>query len=435
MYLTKNRNSNYYTRMSLPSRLKTLGYPSEIRFSLHTKDRSEAVDRSIMVLAIARPWISAQTASDAPEQSTQALKSSIRNLQQSHFIARSTPIKLNKQAKASPRTKSSPPRPNIAYLEDFLAWKEKEGIRYSSISLLRTRIRHFISLLKTPLKRLSTTDAVMFEDTLLSMDNSYKTKKEYLSAAKQFCEWLRRKQVIKINPLKPITIKVPSNARLKPSSQRTRWTKKQLDVLFKHVNFAKTPNFVTATQAQKEDFWIPLLALYTGARSGEICQLKASDIHQKEGIWCIDINDKGTNRHLKSVYANRLIPIHSRLIKLGFLDYVSERDNRRQVNLFSFTPIGIDNDWSKTFASRFSKVLKQCGFTQGKRPTLHSFRHTFIDELQQVGVEEHVTCELVGHSKSSLTYGRYGKRLNISLLSQSIEKIHYLELESIDSRK
>ncbi|MFA0657490.1 DUF6538 domain-containing protein, partial [Vibrio sp. 10N.222.49.C12] len=50
MYLTKNRNSNYYTRISLPARLKALGYPSEIRFSLHTKNRSEAIDRSVMVL-------------------------------------------------------------------------------------------------------------------------------------------------------------------------------------------------------------------------------------------------------------------------------------------------------------------------------------------------------------------------------------------------
>lgn len=431
MYLTKNRNSNYYTRISLPSRLKTLGYPSEIRFSLHTKDRSEAVDRSIMVLAIARPWISAQTASNAPKQSTQALKSSISNLQQSHFTAPSTPIKPNKQAKTTRSTELAPDRPNIAYLEDFIAWKEKEGIRHSSISLLKTRICYFINLLKTPLKQISTADALRLHDSLLNMDNSYKTKKEYLSAAKQFCEWLRRKQVIETNPLQPITIKVPSNARSKPSSQRTRWTKKQLDVLFKHANFTKTPNFVIATQVEKEDFWIPLLTLYTGARSGEICQLKTSDIYQKENIWCIDINDKGERRHLKSPYANRLIPIHSRLIELGFLEYVGDRNNKRQINLFSLKPIGIDNDWSKTFALRFSKVLKQCGFTEKNRPTLHSFRHTFIDELQQAGIEEHVTSELVGHSKRSLTYGRYGKRLNLHVLSQSVEKISSLKLENL----
>lgn len=80
------------------------------------------------------------------------------------------------------------------------------------------------------------------------------------------------------------------------------------------------------------------------------------------------------------------------------------------------------NDWSKAFALRFSKVLKQCGFTEKNCPTLHSFRHRFIDELQQAGIEEHVTSELVGHSKRSLTYGRYGKRLNLSVLIQSVEK-------------
>ncbi|MBE4145171.1 hypothetical protein HJ099_10875 [Vibrio parahaemolyticus] len=69
------------------------------------------------------------------------------------------------------------------------------------------------------------------------------------------------------------------------------------------------------------------------------------------------------------------------------------------------------------------------------RPTLHSFRHTFIDELQQVGVEEHVTSELVGHSKRNLTYGRYGKQLHISILSENIEKLITPRIEAIKMPK
>ncbi|KLI85644.1 hypothetical protein AAY62_08845 [Vibrio parahaemolyticus] len=431
MYIIKNRHSNYYTRIYLPKPLQLLGYPAEIRFSLLSKNRSEAIDRSVMVLHIVRPWISAQSESTLPEESIEALRNKIKELQGKRFNCAFNPLLASTKPITSNKATKAPAKTNTAYLGEFIAFKERSGIRNSSISLLKTRITHFILLLNKPLAALALADALRYEDTLLDMDNSYKTKKEYLSAAKQFCEWLRRKQVIVTNPLATSTIKIPSNSRSKPSSQRNRWSQKQLNVLFKHPNFAKIPDTETASQSMKENFWIPLLLLYTGARSGEICQLKTSDVYQNNGIWCIDINDKGQDRHLKSPYSQRIIPMHSRLIELGFVDYVKERRNLRQFNLFSFKPVGIDKDWSKGFAMRFSKVLGQCGFIEKARPTLHSFRHTFIDELQQVGVEEHVTSELVGHSKQNLTYGRYGKRLHISVLSESIEKLIIPRIEII----
>ena len=50
-------------------------------------------------------------------------------------------------------------------------------------------------------------------------------------------------------------------------------------------------------------------------------------------------------------------------------------------------------------------------------------RHTFVDELQQADVAEHIVAELVGHSKEGLTFGRYGKRVSIALLKAKIELI------------
>ncbi|MEZ9143707.1 tyrosine-type recombinase/integrase [Vibrio sp. 10N.286.52.C3] len=423
MYLTKNRNSNYYTRISLPARLKALGYPSEIRFSLHTKNRSEAIDRSVMVLHIVRPWIKTQSSSPYSPESIQALRSRVKHLQNRSFNSTSTASRDTLKGVVPHKPKQLPEKANTTYLNDFLEFKEKSEIRYSSISLLKTRISHFIKLLDKPLKQLTYNDSLRYEDTLLNMKNSYKTKKEYLSATKQFCEWLRRKQVIATNPLASLMIKIPASAKAKPSSQRNRWSNTQLDTLFKHQNFTRVPDLDTDTQVMKENFWLPFLLLYTGARSGEICQLKTNDVYQKEGIWCIDINDKGDDRHLKSHYASRIVPLHSCLIELGFIDYVNNRVEHQQVNLFGFKPIGIDKDWSKSFALRFSKVLNQCGFIEKTRPTLHSLRHTFIDELQQASVEEYITSELVGHSKQTLTYGRYGKSIQLSVLSENIEKL------------
>ncbi|BCN26290.1 hypothetical protein VYA_34820 [Vibrio alfacsensis] len=57
------------------------------------------------------------------------------------------------------------------------------------------------------------------------------------------------------------------------------------------------------------------------------------------------------------------------------------------------------------------------------RPTAYSFRHTFIDELKQAGVEESMVAQLVGHTHSSMTFGRYGKKYPIQKLSLVIEDI------------
>jgi integrase len=69
--------------------------------------------------------------------------------------------------------------------------------------------------------------------------------------------------------------------------------------------------------------WLPILGLYTGARLNELCQLQRKDIAKVEGYWCISITDGGNNQILKSVSSKRVIPIHKKLLDLGFIDYVS----------------------------------------------------------------------------------------------------------------
>ena len=62
------------------------------------------------------------------------------------------------------------------------------------------------------------------------------------------------------------------------------------------------------------------------------------------------------------------------------------------------------------------------------RPTAYGFRHTFIDELKQKGIEESLVAQIVGHTHHSLTFGRYGKKYPIEKLSGVIEKIIFPKL-------
>jgi hypothetical protein len=41
-------------------------------------------------------------------------------------------------------------------------------------------------------------------------------------------------------------------------------------------------------------FWLPLLALFSGARLGELCQLSVDDVREIEGVWCLEITPGGS---------------------------------------------------------------------------------------------------------------------------------------------
>lgn len=96
--------------------------------------------------------------------------------------------------------------------------------------------------------------------------------------------------------------------------------------------------------------------------------------------------------------------------------------NRHQgkKHLFDDKPSGKDNDWSHNLVCRFQRHLNDAGIVGKGRPTIYGMHHTFVDELQQADMAEHIVAQ---HSKKGLTYGRYGKRVCIVLLKEKVELV------------
>lgn len=46
------------------------------------------------------------------------------------------------------------------------------------------------------------------------------------------------------------------------------------------------------------------------------------------------MNEEGDRKSLKTSAARRLVPIHSKLIEAGLLDYVQDMTNKKAINLF-----------------------------------------------------------------------------------------------------
>ena len=136
-------------------------------------------------------------------------------------------------------------------------------------------------------------------------------------------------------------------------------------------------------------FWIPLIAIFSGLRQEEICQLQVSDIKCEQGIWYFDVNDEPP-RKLKNRTAARLVPIRFELVRIGFLGHVEEQRKNNQVRVFSeLKPGGADRRLGHGFTKWFSRYRQETGIY---RPGLdfHSFRHSATTFMHRAGVADSI---------------------------------------------
>ena len=157
-------------------------------------------------------------------------------------------------------------------------------------------------------------------------------------------------------------------------------------------------------------FWLPLLALMTGARVSELCQLRAQDVKKDGAVWVMEVNhDEG--KRTKTVQSVRSIPIHDELIRIGFLDYVASRPARGSPGSLFDIPIPTNGDWGSKMGNWFREKLCRNVFGEEARAGVgfHSFRHCAETSMRAAHVREDVAHRLLGHSPANVAagYGRY----------------------------
>lgn len=179
-------------------------------------------------------------------------------------------------------------------------------------------------------------------------------------------------------------------------------------------------------------YWIPLIALYSGMRLTEICQLFCEDIVDLDGSVYFDVNSNGPNKALKNKSSKRLVPIHPVLIEFGFLDLVRiQRALNKKVIFSDLNPQrdGYGHYASKWYNGRFKKKI---GITK-RFEDFHAFRHTFTTKARESGYPIEDIQGILGHSNETITGGTYGKTANLkSRHLEVVRNIQYdLELNKI----
>lgn len=256
-----------------------------------------------------------------------------------------------------------------------------------------------------------------------------KTLKKNVTCVAEFLKWLYHQKIVS-NDLSSILSGIKSNVAKKPN---------ELTAIFNNADLTK---MFTVDEYQVDGFkgyafryWLPLLALYSGARANELCQLYVEDVIQTDGIHTLRIEDIPEEKQLKNSQSKRMIPIHSKLIELGFLDYVDLLKHRKEKYLFPTLTTDKYGYRTKNISRFFNSEYKNHGGflarcnIQGSeskgRKVFHSFRHTFINQAKQLEIEEHIIKQLAGHSSDNVTMNRYGKDYTMDIMKRNIDKIKF----------
>lgn len=251
---------------------------------------------------------------------------------------------------------------------------------------------------------------------------------KYLSKLNAIFTWAVGNDIIPDSPVAGIKIdKV--KATEKP---RVNFSPDDLTRIFR-------PPFFDRTKTLGEMQWAMILSLYTGARPSELAQVKLDSIHHERGVLVIAIEEE-----TKNVGSQRMIPVHTDLLKLGFADHVTALRQRGATHLFpdwyakgmaakagAQAKFGIEENrltlnhyFPRFLPKQFNgTILRRVGIAD-RRKTWYSFRHTFKTGLALAGVDKPTRDYLCGHKDYSAG-ATYVHEISIETMKAAIKKLMF----------
>jgi integrase len=172
------------------------------------------------------------------------------------------------------------------------------------------------------------------------------------------------------------------------------------------------------------------LGLMTGARLEELGQLHVADVQSQQGVFYIQISETvyggKADKSIKSPSSKRRVPIHPRLIDLGFLRFARQRKLAKQLRLFPELERDGYDRYTNDASRRCNRVIDRV--SNDPALVFHSFRHLFKDLCRTAGVLECINDQLTGHLP--VTVGaRYGRGADLFALDEAIRS---LDVEFVD---
>ncbi|MGY4366114.1 integrase [Bradyrhizobium sp. LB1.3] len=261
------------------------------------------------------------------------------------------------------------------------------------------------------------------------------TINKQLGAVQSICVWAKENGLVPddgqqwVDPFSKI--RLPEER-----SERTSFGTAELQLLFNAPVFTEH-QFPLGAHGDA-GFWLPVLALFTGARQAELGGLTAANVQTdvETGATLLYFeSERARGKRLKTEASERVVPAHPEVIRLGLIGYVEERRKADGPDAWLFPMVSPDKGRAgvPAFSQWFGRYLRAAGVTD-KAKVFHSFRHTVKDALRRGRADHEAREALIGHAQASTVSWGYGApamlaRFTASGLSDAINRISYPGLD------
>ena len=252
------------------------------------------------------------------------------------------------------------------------------------------------------------------------------TIKKQLGAIGTLMNWAVDNAYIEKNPVGRIRLATPRHA----PPRRLPYDDGDLELIFTSPLFTGCQSNMRRTEPGNKVFrdskyWLPILALFSGARLEELGQLTIDDVKRDGDIWYLDINNLGSGKSVKTAGSVRKVPIHDQVIGLGFLDLVAGGGAKPVFP--DLSPSRASGKRTDAFSKFWGRYARRIGCVDGRK-VFHSFRHAFKDACRRAGIPDSQHDALTGHVPANVG-GRYGLGFDVETLA---EQINLISFSSVD---
>lgn len=236
------------------------------------------------------------------------------------------------------------------------------------------------------------------------------------AALKTVLGWAKANRKLPINAAEGLTLKVSKKVQLRGKSQRDDETAALLAAALTYESTTKARHTVAASR------WVPWLCAYTGARIGEMAQLRKQDLRREGENWVIRITpEAGTVKTNEA----RDVVVHEHLVEVGFVAFV---DASPPGHLF-LTP-GRDGDVTMKITglrNRLAQFARKHVKDLNVAP-YHGMRHRFKEVGLEAGIEGRVLDAIQGHAPQRVG-DQYGSRATVKIQAAAMAKFPRVKLE------
>lgn len=187
------------------------------------------------------------------------------------------------------------------------------------------------------------------------------------------------------------------------------YSNKELNDFFDYI-INNTPVKMRDRKSQLSLAYLILMFVYTGFRSSEQVSFTKGKIKNAEGVDYFDFTEL-TKENVASI---RMVPVHSKLVELGFMQFArKQRDKIFRVDV-------------SNYRKRHTEILKELGMKGGRgEKTFHSCRATFDSKLAGK-IPDSTRKTLMGHTLSGMD-ALYVHQLvdEMPMFQEAVEKLDY----------